>query len=1038
MNPSSRVLRPLLNRRVTAAHRGTRPKPLVQAISVLLAAAAAVSESRAADGTWMQLNFGDASGMWSDPAAWAGGVIANGPGFTANFATLDATLPGTIVLDAPRTIGNVLFGDTDPSTPANWTLSNNFDVANVLTLSGPAPTITANAAPGSTLTLNTVLAGTEGVTFAGNNTILSAGNPGHTYTGGTVLKTRVETTNVANAPLTIFGAALATNTLTFDGGYFKIFNTTAATSAGTLVNNLIVNTTGTLEYSGRSSTTGTLTGSGVLNVITHYVRSDNGGNWSGFTGTINVTSGDAGTSDFRQTTYNGFAGATVNLNTNSFLTFTLNQANTTNPLTGTAVDIGALSGVSSAILRGGAQNGRVTSFRIGAKNLDTTFAGAIETDTAVNRLSNVIKNGTGTLTLTGDRSAYNGPTFINDGTLAVAVLANGGSVSSIGRAPNTPDNLVINGGTFRYIGGGSSTDRLFTLGTNNPSLDASGSGPVNFTNGGGIALSGFDAARTITFTGTNSGGNSLAATLGDNGGGITSVTKSGPGTWALNGLNTYSGATTITGGVLSVSSLGNGGAASGIGQSGSAASSLVIDGGTIRYTGAVTSTDRAISVGTAGATLDASGTGAITFINPAGIELVGLDAARTLTLTGISTADNVLSAALPNNGAGATSLIKNGPGTWALTSANTYSGGTTINGGTLKANNTAGSATGSGSVIVNNTGAIGGFGNVSGAVTLNDGGHIAPGDGVGTLTLGSLTLSMGSVLDFEFNGTPANDRVTLSTLNGLTINGGGFNLFTEGSTNKWTAPGTYNLVQFTGGVGGTGPGALSVLNPQPGLNYAFAADSGFLRLVISATARLSNWILTTGGSWANAASWSNGIPNAQNDGANFTAGLSAPGTITLDGSKTVGTIQLNNPSAYTIAQGAGGSLILDSGGNAAAITVLNGSHTISAPVTLTSNTSVEVTTSTDMLTISGSISGNGTLAKTGAGTLALSGANLFPNGTTIHGGTVQIGSNGALGTGALAFASSGTLRAGADGLAATNSISVANAVTAVIDTVANT
>ena len=87
--------------------------------------------------------------------------------------------------------------------------------------------------------------------------------------------------------LTVFGSAVVTNTLTFDGGYFKIFHTTGGTSAGTLVNNMVVNTTGTLEYSGRSNSTGKLTGSGIFNVITHYVRSENNGNWSGFTLTVN-------------------------------------------------------------------------------------------------------------------------------------------------------------------------------------------------------------------------------------------------------------------------------------------------------------------------------------------------------------------------------------------------------------------------------------------------------------------------------------------------------------------------------------------------------------------------------------------------------------------------------------------------------------------------------------------------------------------------------------------------------------------------------
>jgi fibronectin-binding autotransporter adhesin len=985
------------------------------------------------------LTGGDASGLWSDSSAWAGGVIGNGAGFTANFATLDLSVPSTVQLDTPRTIGNLVFGDTDPTTPANWALGNNFDPLNVLTLSGGTPTITANGGAGSTVTINTILAGSEGLTILGNSTLLAPGNIGHTYTGGTLLKGRVETTNLANAPLTIFGAAVADNTLTFDAGYFKIFNTTTSTSAGTLVNNLVVNTTGTLEYSGRSATTGTLTGGGVFDVITHYVRSDNGGNWSAFSGTINVNSGDAGIADFRQTTYSGFAGAMLNLNANANFYFTPNQTNTTNPLTGTGVDIGALSGVASAVLRGGPVAGRVTSFRIGGKNIDTTFAGAIEVDTASNRLSNVVKNGTGTLTLSSPGSAYTGPTFINAGTLAVTTLANGGSVSSIGRSAGTASNLVIDGGTLRYAGAGNDTDRLFTVGVNGATIDASGAGAVNFTNPGPIDLAGLDIPHAVTLTGASAAENTLAALIADNGAGATTLTKSGAGTWNVTGANTFTGPATINGGVLAVKVLANGGAPSGIGQSSNAAANLVIDGGTLRYTGAGATSDRAITIGAGGATIDASGTGALVLSNSPGFVLSGTDLPRTLTLAGTSPGDNILAPTITNAGTGVTSLVKAGSGTWILPNANTYTGGTVINGGTLKAGNTSGSATGPGPVTVNANGALGGGGSVTGAVTINPGGKIIPGAGVGAMSVGNLTLMPGAILDFEFNSSPANDLISVTVPNGFTINGGGFNLFTQGTTNRWATPGTYQLVQYSGTLAGSGPGALSVLNPQNGLNYTFGSSNGFLTLVITATSRLSNWTATTGGSWNTAANWSNGIPNAQNDSANFPGSLGAPGVVTLDGTKTVGTLQFNNANSYTIAPGSGGTLVLDSGAGTAQITVLQGSHAMNTPMTLASQTVVDVNNSADTFTISGSVGGNGALTKSGQGTLALSGTNNFGNGngTTLQAGVIQIGSNNALGNGPLSVTGPATLRAGAPGLAPANSVSISNAVTAVIDTLSN-
>ena len=74
---------------------------------------------------------------------------------------------------------------------------------------------------------------------------------------------------------------------------------------------------------------------------------------------------------------------------------------------------------------------------------------------------------------------------------------------------------------------------------------------------------------------------------------------------------------------------------------------------------------------------------------------------------------------------GAGALGKSGKGKLALTNANTYAGGTTIRDGTLLVNTTGGSATGTGPVQVD-SGALGGIGTISGAVTI---GSDTPGNG---------------------------------------------------------------------------------------------------------------------------------------------------------------------------------------------------------------------------------------------------------------------------------------------------------------------
>ncbi len=62
-------------------------------------------------------------------------------------------------------------------------------------------------------------------------------------------------------------------------------------------------------------------------------------------------------------------------------------------------------------------------------------------------------------------------------------------------------------------------------------------------------------------------------------------------------------------------------------------------------------------------------------------------------------------------------LVKNGPGTMALTGASTYTGSTTINSGTLLVNGSIST----GGVAVNSGATLGGTGNIGGAVTVNGG-----------------------------------------------------------------------------------------------------------------------------------------------------------------------------------------------------------------------------------------------------------------------------------------------------------------------------
>lgn len=79
-------------------------------------------------------------------------------------------------LDSARTIGNLVFSDTTTSSAAGWTLDNNGNAANILTLAGTTPTITVNAlGTGKTATISANIVGTDGLANSGTGTLLLAG-----------------------------------------------------------------------------------------------------------------------------------------------------------------------------------------------------------------------------------------------------------------------------------------------------------------------------------------------------------------------------------------------------------------------------------------------------------------------------------------------------------------------------------------------------------------------------------------------------------------------------------------------------------------------------------------------------------------------------------------------------------------------------------------------------------------------------------------------------------------------------------------------
>ncbi len=380
----------------------------------------------------------------------------------------------------------------------------------------------------------------------------------------------------------------------------------------------------------------------------------------------------------------------------------------------------------------------------------------------------------------------------------------------------------------------------------------------------------------------------------------------------------------------------------------------------------------------------------------------GYTSAPTITLIGGGGTGATIGTATLAPAAGG-GLTKLGTGMLTLGGANSYTGNTVVNGGTLAVTNTAGSGTGSGTVTVNSGAALGGSGVISGAVTINTGGAVAPGVGIGALTVGSITLSAGTVLNYEITNETVLDQLIVTIPGGLTINTAGVNLYIPGSTNAFSANGVYNLIGYSGAIGGTGVAGLSMANAVPGKTYAFGENAGFVTLTVTTAGATANfWNVDADGNWSVGTNWSQGVaPNAPGAIANFGGGgatITAARTVTVNSPQTVGSIGFNSDQPYNIA---GASALTLNNGTVpnAEITVTNGQQSISAPLTLTSTgTLLTVVNPTDLLAISGNVTGSSAVTKLGAGTLVLTGSNNLTGAMTLAAGTLQIGGDGSFGS----------------------------------------
>jgi autotransporter-associated beta strand protein len=197
------------------------------------------------------------------------------------------------------------------------------------------------------------------------------------------------------------------------------------------------------------------------------------------------------------------------------------------------------------------------------------------------------------------------------------------------------------------------------------------------------------------------------------------------------------------------------------------------------------------------------------------------------------------------------------------------------------------------------------------------------------------------------------------------------------------------------------------MKPKSSLRNLLTAIGSSLLAISSSHAQTNgDWNVNAAGNWSDATNWTSNptVPGGAGSIINLTNDITANRTVTINtDSRTVGTLNIgdsDNTHAFTLAASGGASLIFNNNGSGASI-IESGSirDFISAPIILADNLT---TTIGGSLQLSGNITESGgarSITKDGAGSLLLAGNNTFSGGVTLNAGQINIGSDGALGTG---------------------------------------